>query len=43
MHLEQPIFIYSVCGPFNKNKKRIKKAMQKEDTSYFYNNDLDKA
>ena len=23
MHLKQPGFAYSVCGPFTKNKKRI--------------------
>ena len=23
MHLKQPGFIYNVCGPFTKNKKRI--------------------
>ena len=25
MNLSQPRFIYSACGPFTKNKKRIKK------------------
>ena len=25
MHLKQPGFTYSVCGPFTKNKERIKK------------------
>ena len=25
MHLRQPEFTYSVCGPFTKNKERIKK------------------
>ena len=25
MHLRQPGFAYSVCGPFTKNKERIKK------------------
>ena len=24
MHLRQPKFIYNICGPFTKNKKRIK-------------------
>ena len=23
MHLQQPGFIYSACGPFTKNKERI--------------------
>ena len=27
MHLKQPGFIYSVCDPFTKNKKRIAKFM----------------
>ena len=30
MHLKQPGFTYSTCGPFTKNKKRIKKFMQQE-------------
>ena len=25
MHLRQPRLAYSVCGPFTKNKERIKK------------------
>ena len=25
MHLKQPDFIYSACGPFTKNKERIEK------------------
>ena len=25
MHLEQPEFAYSACGPFAKNKERIQK------------------
>ena len=25
MHLRQPGFVYSTCGPFTKNKERIKK------------------
>ena len=25
MHLRQPGFTYSACGPFTKNKERIKK------------------
>ena len=28
MHLKQPGFIYSACGLFTKNKKRIEKFMQ---------------
>ena len=29
MHLSKPGFTYSACGPFTKNKERIKKIMQK--------------
>ena len=25
MHLRQPVFTYSACGPFTKNKERIQK------------------
>ena len=25
MHLKQPKFIYSACGPFTKNKEKIQK------------------
>ena len=28
MHLKQPGFTYSACGPFTKNKERIEKCMQ---------------
>ena len=27
MHLKQPSFTYSACGPFTKNKERIEKFM----------------
>ena len=30
MHLKQPGFTYSACGPFTKSKERIKKFMQLE-------------
>ena len=43
MHLRQPGFTYSACGPFTKNKQRIQKFMQTEDTNYIYKNELDKA
>ena len=32
MHLKQPGFTYTVCSPFTKNKKRIKKFMQTGNT-----------
>ena len=43
MHLKQPGFIYSACGPFTKNKERIQKFKETGDTDYIYKNDLDKA
>ena len=43
MHLRQPQFIYSACGPFTRHKERIKKFKQTGDTRYIYRNDLDKA
>ena len=39
MHLKQPGFIYSACGPFTKNKERIQKFKQTGDTSYIYKNE----
>ena len=43
MHLKQPRFTYSACGPFTKNKERIQKFKETGDTSYIYKNELDKA
>ena len=43
MHLRQPGFTYSACGPFKKHKKRIQKFMQTGGTNYIYRNELDKA
>ena len=43
MHLRQPQFIYSACGPFTRHKERIKKFKQTGDTRYIYRNELDKA
>ena len=43
MHLKQPRFTYSVCGPFTKNRERIQKFKETGDTNYIYKNDLDKA
>ena len=31
MHLKQPGFIYSACGPFKKNKARMQKFRQTGD------------
>ena len=43
MHLRQPQFVYSACGPFTRQKERIKKFKQTGDTRYVYRNELDKA
>ena len=42
MHLKQPGFTYSACGPFTKNKERIQKFKETGDTNYIYKNVLDK-
>ena len=42
IHLRQPGFTYSACGPFAKHKERIKKFEQTGDTQYIYRNELDK-
>ena len=39
MHLRQPGFVYSACGPFAKNKERIQKIKKTGDTSYIYKNE----
>ena len=43
MHLRQPQFNYSACGPFTKHKQRIQKFKETGDTNYIYKNELDKA
>ena len=43
MHLRQPQFSYSACGPFTKHKQRIQKFKETGDTNYIYKNELDKA
>ena len=43
MHLRQPGFTYSACGPFTKNKERIQKFTETGDSRYIYQNELDKA
>ena len=43
MHLKQPQFVYSGCGPFTRHEERIKKFKQTGDTCYIYRNELDKA
>ena len=41
IHLKQPGFPCSACGPFTKNKERIEKFMQTENTDFIYKNKLD--
>ena len=43
MHLRQPQFVYSVCGPFTRHKERIKEFKRTGDTRLLYRNELDKA
>ena len=43
MHLRQPGFTYSACGPFTKIKERIQKFKETGDINYIYKNELDKA
>ena len=42
IHLKQPGFTYSACGPFTKNKERIQKFKETGDTNYIYKNEIDK-
>ena len=43
MHLKQPGFTYSACGPFTKNKGRVQKFKETGDSRRIYRNELDKA
>ena len=40
MHLKQPIFTYSACGLFTKDKERIKKFMQTGNADFILKNEL---
>ena len=42
MHLRQPQFVYSACGPFTKYKERIKEFKRTVHTRYIYRNELHK-
>ena len=42
MHLKQPEFDYSACGPFTKSKERIEKIKETGDTKSICKNELDK-
>ena len=43
IHLRQPQFVYSACGPFTRHKERIKEFKRTGDRRYIYRNELDKA
>ena len=43
IHLKQPGFTYSACGPFTKNRERMEKSIQTGNTGFNYKNELDKA
>ena len=43
MHLRQPGFVYSACGPFTRHKERIKQFKHTGDTRYIYRNEFVKA
>ena len=43
MHLRQPQFVYSTCGPFTRDKERIKEFKRTGDTRLIYRNELDEA
>ena len=43
MHLRQPGFTYSFCGPFTKNIERIHKFTETGDSRYIYQYELHKA
>ena len=42
MHLNEPGFTYSACGPFTKSKEQ-KNFLQTGNTDFIYKNELDKA
>ena len=43
IHLRQPQFTYSACGPFTKYEQRIQKFKETGDTNHIYKIQLDKA
>ena len=43
MHLMQPRFVYSACGPFTRRKERTKEFKRTGDSRYIYRNELDEA
>ena len=43
IHLRQPQFTYSACGPFTMHEQRIQKFKETGNTNYIYKNELDMA
>ena len=43
LHLRQPGFTCSACGPFTKNKETIENFVKSGNTDFIYKNELDKA
>ena len=43
IHLRQPRFTCSACGPFTKNKEEIQKIKESGYSQYIYLSELDKA
>ena len=42
LHLKQPRFTYSACGPFTKHRERIQKFREAANLKHLYRNELDK-
>ena len=42
LHLKQPGFTYSTCGPLTKHRERIKKIRKTGILKHLYRNELDK-
>ena len=43
LHLKQPWFIYSACGPFTKHRERVQNFREAGNLKHLYRNDLDKS
>ena len=43
LHLRQPGFTYSACGPFTKYHERIRKFIETGNIMHVYKSELDKA
>ena len=41
MHLRQPQFLYSACGPFTRHKERTKEFKRTSDKRLLYRNELE--